>query len=133
MNLNKAELIGNLTANPVARALKNGGEVIDFTLATSRQVQTGPAAKERRTEYHPITAYGKLGQVVVTYLKKGDKVYIDGRLETQRWQDKKGGKHNRTEIVANNLIMLGGAKPEKNNDEVIVEEIDEERVRPDEE
>ena len=137
MNLNKAELIGNLSADPVAKTLKNGGEVVSFTLATSRQVETGPSARERRTEYHPVIAYGKLGQVVVRYLKRGDKVYLDGRLETRRWQDKNGGKHDRTEIVANNLIMLGQAKPEKSNDEVIVEEIDPEKVgeevQPDEE
>jgi len=124
MNLNKAELIGNLAADPVARTLKSGGEVVSFKIATTWQAQTGPVAKESRTEYHAIAAYGKLGQVVVKYLKKGDKVYLDGRLETQRWQDKDGGWHSRTEIVASNLIMLGGAKKEKNNDEVIIEEID---------
>jgi single-strand DNA-binding protein len=140
MNLNKAELIGNLAADPVAKTLRSGSELVSFTLATSRKVQSGPSAKETRTEYHAITAYGKLGQVVVRYLKKGDKVYLDGRLETQRWQDKNGGNYNRTEIVANNLIMLGHVKmgngkitveqaePEKTNDEVIVEEIDPEKV-----
>lgn len=137
MNLNKAESIGNLTADPVARKLKKGGEIVSFTLATGRQMQTDPSARERQTEYHPVIAYGELGRVIVRYLKKGDKVYLDGRLETQRWQDKNGGKHNRTEIVANNLIMLGGAKPEKSNNEVIVEEIDPEKVgeevQPDEE
>ena len=128
MNLNKAELIGNLAADPVASKLKNGGEVVNFTVVTSRQVQTGPGEKRKDVQFHAVSAFGQLGKVVVKYLKKGDRVYVDGRLEIKQWQDKNGGKHSRAGIVANNLIMLGGAKPEKTNDEVIVEEIDSEKI-----
>ncbi|MFA6097935.1 MAG: single-stranded DNA-binding protein [Patescibacteria group bacterium] len=131
MNLNKAELIGNLVADPIVKSLPSGQSIANFRMATShiwRDVKT--KEKKESTEYHPIIAWGKLGGVVEKYLKKGDKVYIDGRLHSRTWAGKDGAKHTVTEIVAQNLIMLGGAKRKseqdnkKVNDEVVVEEID---------
>jgi single-strand DNA-binding protein len=138
MNLNKAELIGNLVADPVAKSLSSGQSVARFRVATNyawRDTKT----KERKdsVEYHSIIAWGRLGGVAEKYLKKGDKVYIDGRLHTNVWTSKEGAKKYFTEIVAQNMIMLGGAKSKsdsetkKVNDEVIVEEIDPSKV-PDE-
>jgi len=135
MNLNKAELIGNLVIDPVVRSLPSGQSVARFRLATNYR-WTDVKTKERQesVEFHPIIAWGRLGNVVGKYLKKGDKVYIDGRLHTRTWQGKDGIKHNQTEIIAQNLIMLGGAKAksekdaDKVNDEVVVEEIDASKV-----
>lgn len=135
MNLNKAELIGNMTANPVIRSLPSGQSVASFSLATNYSwTDFKTKEKHKSVEFHPVIAWGKLGEVVGKYLKKGDKVYIDGRLYTRSWQGKDTIKRSRTEIIAQNLIMLGGAKAkteketDKVNDEVIVEEIDPAKV-----
>jgi single-strand DNA-binding protein len=127
MNLNKAELIGNLAADPTVRELPGGVSVAGFTVVTSR-VWKADGGPKKEVEFHPVVAWGQLGQVVAKYLKKGDKVYIDGRLRTRTFQGKNTVKRSRTEIIAQNLIMLGGAKQEKVNDEVIVEEIDPAKV-----
>jgi single-strand DNA-binding protein len=139
MNLNKAELIGNLVANPVVKALPSGQSIARFRLATNYSWRdTKTKEKKESAEFHSIIAWGRLGDVVGKYLKKGDKIYIDGRLHTRIWNGKEGDKKYFTEIVAQNLIMLGGAKtkPEKEtdkvNDEVIVEEIDPSKVSDDE-
>lgn len=135
MNLNKAELIGNLVADPIVKALPSGQSIATFNMATNYTWRDSKTKeKKNNTEYHPIIAWGKLGDVVGKYLKKGDKAYIDGRLRTRTWEGKDGIKHNRTEIIAQNMIMLGGArsKPEKEtekvNDEVVVEEVSLEKV-----
>jgi len=135
MNLNKAELIGNLVADPIVKALPSGQSIASFRMATNYTWRDSKTKeKKNNTEYHPIIAWGKLGDVVGKYLKKGDKAYIDGRLRTRTWESKDGIKHYRTEIIAQNMIMLGGAKtkPEKEtekvNDEVVVEEVSLEKV-----
>ncbi|MFH0805114.1 MAG: single-stranded DNA-binding protein [Patescibacteria group bacterium] len=131
MNLNRAELIGNLAADPELRNVPSGQSVASFRLATSyawRDLKT--KERQERVDFHPIIAWGRLGDVVGKYLKKGDRVYIDGRLHTRFWTGKDNVKRGRTEIIAQNLIMLGGAKGshdkanQKVNDEVVVEEID---------
>lgn len=135
MNLNKAELIGNLVADPIVKALPSGQSIASFRMATNYTWRDSKTKeKKNNTEYHPIIAWGKLGDVVGKYLKKGDKAYIDGRLRTRSWEGKDGVKRNQTEIIAQNMIMLGGAKakPEKEtekvNDEVVVEEVSLEKV-----
>jgi len=130
MNLNKAELIGNMVADPIVKALPSGQSIATFSIATNYTWKdTKTKEKKQNTEFHNVIAWGKLGDVVGKYLKKGDKVYIDGRLRTRKWDGKEGAKHSQTEIIAQNLIMLGGAKAkaeketEKVNDEVVVEEV----------
>jgi single-strand DNA-binding protein len=120
MNLNKAELIGNLAADPTVRELPGGLSVAGFTVVTSR-VWKADGGPKKEVEFHPVVAWGQLGRVVAKYLKKGDKVYVEGRLKTTKFQSKKRSVA-KTEVVAQNLIMLGMAKQEKANDEVIVEE-----------
>lgn len=135
MDLNKTELIGNLAVDPTVKKLPSGQSVASFRLATDytwRDLKT----KERRknTEFHNAIAWGKLGDVVGKYLKKGDRVYIDGRLHNREWEGKDGIKRRRTEVIMQNLIMLGGAKKKsdsdtkKVNDEIVVEEIDIDKV-----
>jgi single-strand DNA-binding protein len=120
MNLNKAELIGNLTADPIIKKLSSDKAYVRFVVATN---QTWKDAKtkevKKESEFHNIVAFGKLAAVVSKYLKKGDKVFISGRLKTQKWQGRQ-----KTEIVADNLIMLGNKPKPEGNDEAVVEEID---------
>lgn len=131
MNLNKTELIGNLAVTPEVKTLPSGQIVASFRMATNHSWKDFKTKKKfSNTEFHSIVAWGKLGEIVGQYLKKGDKVYIEGRLQTRNWEDDKKIKHYKTEIIANNLIMLGGAKKKEDqeiskiNDEVVVEEID---------
>ncbi len=129
MNLNKVSLIGNLTQDPAVRALPSGASLTTFTVATNYTWKDAES-KERQqaTEFHPVVAWGRLGNIVAKYLKKGDRVYIEGRLNTRNWEDKHGAKRYRTEIVANQLIMLGGKsgkadKSDKVNTEVAPEDV----------
>lgn len=130
MNLNKAELIGNLVADPAVKNLPSGTAIARFRMATNRAWRDTKTKKlNREVEYHPVIAWGKLGEVIGKYLKKGDKVYLEGRLQTHEWEDKNKIKRYQTEIVASNMIMLGGkngksTKQEKATDDVVVEEVD---------
>ncbi len=115
MNLNKAMIIGNLTRDPEMRNLPSGQTVASFSVATNRRwkdKQTGEPKES--SEFHNIVAWGKLADICNQYLKKGGKVYIEGRLQTRSWDDQSGNKKYRTEIIAENMIMLDrpGAVPE---------------------
>lgn len=89
MNLNKAELIGNLTADPVVKALPSGSTVATFSLATRYDWKDSKTKEPKHNvEFHSVVAHGRLANVVGKYLKKGDKVYVDGRLNTRQWQGK---------------------------------------------
>lgn len=105
MNLNKAMLIGNLTRNPEMKTTPDGTNVATFSVATNF-VWNNPQGRQERVEYHNIVAWRKLAEICAQYLKKGSKVYIEGRLQTRNWDDQNGTKHYRTEIVAENMIML---------------------------
>lgn len=127
MNLNKVSIIGNLTQDPIVRALPSGTSVTSFTVATNYSWRDSDSKeRQKTTEFHPVVAWGRLGEIVSKYLKKGDRVYLEGRLNTRNWEDAKGMKRNRTEIVASQLIMLGGKsgpKSEKINAEAAPEEV----------
>jgi len=107
MNLNKALIIGNLTRDPEIRTTTSGQSVASFGVATNR-VWKNPSTGERQTstEFHNIVAWGRLAEICQQYLKKGSKVYIEGRLQTRSWDDPSGVKKYRTEIIATNMIML---------------------------
>jgi single-strand DNA-binding protein len=109
MNLNRAMIIGNLTRDPETRTTPNGQSVCNFSVATSSQWKDAQGQKQERTEYHPIVAWGKLAEICSQYLGKGRKVYIEGRLQTREWEAQDGSKKQRTEIVAENMIMLDRA------------------------
>ena len=105
--LNKAILIGNLTRDPESRTIPSGQSVCSFSVATNRtwkNAQTGE--KKREAEFHNIVAWGRLAEICTQYLKKGSKVYIEGRLRTRSWNDPSGIKKYRTEIVCQNMVML---------------------------
>lgn len=124
MNLNKAMLIGNLTRDPESRTTTTGQTVVNFGLATNHTWKDDSGAKKEKAEFHNIVVWGKLAEICSKYLNKGRKVYVEGRLQTRDWQDQSGAKHYKTEIVADNMIMLdrGGAMPTSSTD-VVVEPI----------
>lgn len=111
-SLNKVLLIGNLGKDPESRFLPSGGAVCNFSIATTetwKDKQSGQ--KQEKTEWHNITMYGRLAEIAGEYLKKGSQVYIEGRLQTRKWQDKQtGADRYTTEIVADEMKMLGGGK-----------------------
>lgn len=116
MNLNKAMVIGNLTRDPEIRKTANGKSVASFSVATSYVWASDAGVKQEEVEYHNIVAWGKLADICQQYLGKGRKVYVEGRLKTREWVGKDGVKRIRTEIIAENMIMLdkapaGGSTP----------------------
>lgn len=106
MNLNRAMIIGNLTRDPETRATATGQSVCNFAVATSSQWKDQQGQKQERTEYHSIVAWGKLAEICQQYLMKGKKVYVEGRLQTREWEGQDGVKKQRTEIIAENMLML---------------------------
>jgi single-strand DNA-binding protein len=107
--INKVILVGNLGADPETRAMPSGTTVANLRVATSeswRDKQSGE--QQERTEWHRVVLFGRLGEVAAEYLKKGSQVYIEGSLRTRKWQDKSGTERYSTEIVGNDMQMLGG-------------------------
>lgn len=106
-SLNKAMIIGNVTRDPESRTTTSGQNVVSFSVATSRRWKDQTSGELREnTEFHNCVAWAKLAQTITTYVKKGSKVYIEGRLQTRSWDDPSGVKKYRTEIIADSLIML---------------------------
>jgi single-strand DNA-binding protein len=116
MNLNKTMLIGNLIRDPELKTTPNGQTVASFSIATNYQYKNANGEKTDKAEFHNIIAWGKLAEVCGQYLKKGSKAYIEGRLQTRDWTGTDGVKKYRTEIIAENLIMLDGRRAEQAED-----------------
>src|SRR4030042_1350340 len=106
MNLNKAMIIGNLTRDPEVRTTPQGTSVASFGVATNFVWTDASGQKQEKAEYHNVVAWRKLADIIGQYLKKGSKVYIEGRLQTRDWTGQDGVKRYRTEIIAENMIML---------------------------
>ena len=107
--INKVILVGNLGQDPEVRYLPSGGAVTNVSLATAeswKDKQTGQP--QERTEWHRIVFFNRLAEIAGEYLKKGSQVYIEGKLQTRKWQDQSGQDRYTTEIVANEMQMLGG-------------------------
>ena len=114
MNLNKAMIIGNLTRDPEIRNTPSGLPVASFAVATNRVWTDQAGQKQEKVEFHNVVAWRRLAEICGQYLRKGSKVYIEGRLQTSDWAGQDGVKRYRTEIVAENMIMLdraGSAQP----------------------
>jgi len=105
--INKVILIGNLGADPEVRYTPSGMAVANFRLATSENF-TKDGQRETRTEWHRIVTFGKLAEICGEYLSKGRQVYVEGRIQTRSWEDRDGNKRYTTEIVCNQMQMLGG-------------------------
>lgn len=109
-SVNKVILVGNLGKDPEVRYTQEGAPVASFSLATSEKWKDKSGNAQESTEWHNITAWNKLADVCKQYLSKGSKVYIEGRIKTQTWNDREGNPRKTTNIVVTNLVMLGGAK-----------------------
>ena len=107
--VNKAILVGNLGNDPDMRYTAGGAAVANISIATAeswKDKNTGE--QQERTEWHRVVAFGRLAEIMGEYLRKGSQVYVEGRIQTRKWQDKEGQDRYTTEIVANELQMLGG-------------------------
>lgn len=106
--INKVILVGNLGRDPEVRYTPNGGAIANITIATTDQWKDKQSGQmQDRTEWHRVVMFGRLGEIAGEYLKKGSQVYIEGRLQTRKWQDQSGQDRYTTEIVANEMQMLG--------------------------
>lgn len=124
MSVNKAILVGNVGNDPEVRHLEAGTPVANFSLATSETYKNREGEKVTQTEWHNIVVWRGLAEVVEKYVRKGQQLYIEGRIRTRSWEDKDGNKRYTTEIVADNMQMLGrrneqgaegGMAPQVNN------------------
>ncbi len=106
MSLNRVQLIGNLTRDPEMKQIPGGQVVTSFGVATNLTWTDQSGEKQSKVEFHNIVAWRKLAEICGQYLKKGSKVFVEGRLQTRDWEGEDGVKRYRTEIVADNMIML---------------------------
>lgn len=120
MDLNRITILGRLTRDPEMRTTPNGKSVTSMTVATGRSWTDQSGVKQEKTEFHNCVLWGRLGEVASQYLAKGRRVYVEGRVETRSWDAQDGTKKYRTELIAENMIMLdgprGGGNSGSNND-----------------
>ena len=107
-SVNKVILVGNLGRDPEIRYLPSGDPVANITIATSSKYKGKDGNMVEETEWHRITLWGKLAEIASQYLHKGDKIFIEGKIRTCKWQDQSGQDRYSTEITADNMLMLGG-------------------------
>ena len=107
-SVNKVILVGNLGRDPEVRYMPNGDAVANYSIATTETWKDKNGMRQEKTEWHNIVMYRRLAEIAGEYLKKGSSVYIEGRLQTRKWQDKQGNDRYTTEIIADQLQMLGG-------------------------
>jgi len=107
--VNKVILVGHLGADPEVRYMPNGGAVANVTVATTESWKDKSSGEQQeKTEWHRVVFFARLAEIVGEYLKKGSQMYVEGRLQTRKWQDKNGVDRYTTEIVASEMQMLGG-------------------------
>jgi len=115
--LNKVMIIGHLGRDPEMRYTPSGRPVTTFTMAVSRSWNTVDGERHSETEWFNVVAWGNLAEICKQYLNKGQQVYIEGRLQTRRWEDKEGNKHTSIEVVANEMMMLGDRRDNNQSQE----------------
>lgn len=118
MGVNKVILVGNLGANPEVRYTQSGQTVANLRIATTERWTDKNGQKQEQTEWHRVVVWGRQAEIVSQYLTKGRQVYIEGRIRTRQWQDQSGQKRYSTEIVAQNVQMLGSRGGERTQDDV---------------
>ena len=106
-SVNKVILVGNLGKDPEVRYMPSGDAITNITMATTDSWKDKNGEKQEKTEWHRVAFFGKLAEIAGEYLKKGSQVYVEGRLQTRKWQDKEGQDRYTTEIVADRMQMLG--------------------------
>ncbi len=106
-SVNKVILIGNLGRDPETRYMPDGGAITNISVATTETWKDKQGEKQEKTEWHRVAFFGKLAEIAGEYLKKGSQVYVEGRLQTRKWQDKDGVDKYTTEVIADRMQMLG--------------------------
>jgi len=122
MSVNKVILIGRLGKDPETRYMTNGEAVTNATLATSENWKDKSGEKQEKTEWHNLVFYRRLAEIAGEYLKKGSQIYVEGKLQTRKWQTKEGQDRYTTEIVVNEMTMLGGKSSGSGSFEVVENE-----------
>ncbi len=107
-SVNKAIIIGNLGSDPEIRTTPSGTRVTTLSVATNRRWASRSGEMQEETQWHRVVAWNRLAEIAEQYLKKGDRVYVEGRIQYRQWEDQSGQKRFTTEIVANDMVMLGG-------------------------
>jgi len=130
INLNKVTLIGNITKDIELKALPSGMKVASFGLATNRTWKDSNGEKKEQAEFHSIVAFGKQAEVIAQYCKKGDQLFIEGRIQTRSWENKEGNKQYKTEIILESFQF--GNKNEKVGQQVEKPEVVEDTTAIDE-
>ncbi len=118
-SVNKAILIGNLGKDPEVRYMPSGEAIANITLATTDTWKDKSGEKQEKTEWHRVSFFGRQAEVVGEYLKKGSQIYVEGRIQTRKWQDKEGQDRYTTEIVADRMQMLGSKSSTSGSFEVV--------------
>ncbi len=113
--VNKVILVGNLGKDPEVRYLDNGVAVANFSLATTENYKNKAGERVSQAEWHNVVLWRGLAEVAEKYLKKGASVYIEGKIKTRKWEDKEGNTRYNTEILADNMTMLGGKQSQQEN------------------
>lgn len=107
-SLNKVMLIGNVGSDPEIRATSSGARVAKLSLATNRTFQDRSGQQQERTDWHRLTFFGRLAEIVEQWVHKGHRLYVEGRIEYSQTQDEQGGTRYWTDVVVNDMVMLGG-------------------------
>ncbi len=130
MNLNKAQLIGRVTKDPELKATPSGMKIATFGVATNYTYKNKDGEKKETVSFHNLTAFGKVAETIAQWVKKGQEIYVEGRIEYQEWEKKDGGKAYRTNILVENFQFGAKAKgtEEKKKEDVI--EYPEEEINP---
>lgn len=115
--INKTILLGNVGKEPEVRYTQDGKAIANISLATSESWKDKDGQKQEKTEWHRVVFFGKLAEVVEKYISKGSRIYLEGKLQTRKWQDKDGNDRYTTEIVGNEMKMLGGNNGNKSPEE----------------
>lgn len=106
LNLNRAMILGNATRDAELRTTPNGKSVASFAVATNRRYKDASGETRDEVQFHEVVAWGKLGEIAQMIVKKGSKVFVEGRIQTRNWEGQDGAKRERTEIIAENIIGL---------------------------
>jgi single-strand DNA-binding protein len=117
-SVNRVTLLGNTGRDPEVRYMPNGEAVCNFSIATTENWKDKSGAKQSKTEWHNVVMYRKLAEIAGQYLKKGGSVYVEGKLQTRKWQTKEGQDRYSTEIIADQMQLLGGKPDGSSSDDV---------------
>ena len=116
MSVNKSILLGRLGGDPDVRYTQAGTAVVNFSLATTEKWKDRDGERQEKTEWHRIVAWKKLAEICGEYLKKGSQIYLEGKLQTRKWEDRDGNTRYTTEVLMNQMTMLGDGKGKRSED-----------------